>query len=284
MKKIIKQLMLVMTILFAGTGICQVSAAGQEVSNLTEISVPIQTPMPTSVPVVTPTPAPVKVKPGWIYNKKTKKYYWRQKNGKIRKKKGFFYYNKHKYYINSDGSAKTGKQKIGKNWYYFNEKGCLYRNRKLKQLGGKYYTITINGVLTSVSNAKARCTIETRKFIAKYTKPSMTKSQKFRACYNQLLWYMHYRPKSFNAKDFAGKDWPYKWALSVYDSSLTGNCYGFACCVAACAKELGYTPYVIVTTGDHGFVMIDGLYYDNMGGKFGVSYHAPYNIYKKVKF
>ena len=95
---------------------------------------------------------------------------------------------------------------------------------------------------------------------------------------------MHYRPKAFNAADFVGKDWPYNWALNVFKTSLTGNCYGFACCVASCAKELGYNPYVIVTTGDHGFVMINGLYYDNMGGLFGSGSHSAYRTLYKVKF
>ena len=51
-----------------------------------------------------------------------------------------------------------------------------------------------------------------------------------------------------------------------------------------CAKVLGYEPYVIATTGDHGFVMIDGLYYDNMGPLFGASTHFAYSVRSKVKF
>lgn len=64
------------------------------------------------------------------------------------------------------------------------------------------------------------------------------------------------------------------------------NCYGFACTFASFAKELGYEPYVIVMEEDHAVVMIDGKYYDNMGGRFGVNEPALSNfkIYKKVKF
>lgn len=40
----------------------------------------------------------------------------------------------------------------------------------------------------------------------------------------------------------------------------------------------------IATTGDHGFVMIDGLYYDNMGPLFGASTHFAYSVRSSVKF
>ena len=49
-------------------------------------------------------------------------------------------------------------------------------------------------------------------------------------------------------------------------------------------RFLGYEPYVIATTGDHGFVMIDGLYYDNMGPLFGASTHFAYSVRSSVKF
>ena len=77
---------------------------------------------------------------------------------------------------------------------------------------------------------------------------------------------------------------PYQSAIYMFDNNLAGSCYGIASAVAACARVLGYEPYVIATTGDHGFVMIDGLYYDNMGPLFGASTHFAYSVRSKVKF
>lgn len=212
------------------------------------------------------------------------KFYYFQKDGVKYDKKGWFSADGYKYYLGKGGYRRTGFITINKKRYYFNPYGKLFVNKKAVKIDNKYYTMDQNGVVTSLSEAQVKCSEETRKFIEKHTKPGMTNSQKFRACYNYLLGYMHYRPRAFNANDFVGKDWPYNRALSVYQSNLTGNCYGFACCVAACAKELGYEPYVIVTTGDHGFVMIDGKYYDNMGALFGASSHFAYRTLYKVKF
>ena len=76
-------------------------------------------------------------------------------------------------------------------------------------------------------------------------------------------------------------------AAFKYDSqnSLTGNCYGIASSVAAIAKELGYEPYVITIPDGHSFVMINGLYYDNMYGTlFGAATRPAYTIEHKIKF
>lgn len=55
--------------------------------------------------------------------------------------------------------------------------------------------------------------------------------------------------------------------------------------VAAIAKELGYEPYVITIPDGHSFVMINGLYYDNMYGTlFGAATRPAYTIEHKIKF
>ena len=212
------------------------------------------------------------------------KWYYFQKNGVMYEKTGWFTNKNEKFYLGKGGYRFSGLKKINGKTYYFNKYGRLVRNKKEILINGKYYDIASNGVTKQLSTAKIQCSREARNFINKHTNPSMSNYQKLRACYSYLLAYMHYRPKPFNAAEFQGTDWPYTRALSVFQSSLTGNCYGFACCVAACAKELGYDPYVIITTGDHGFVMINGLYYDNMYATFGSASHFAYNTYLKVKF
>ena len=86
-------------------------------------------------------------------------------------------------------------------------------------------------------------------------------------------------------QEFKTKDWVYKYALQMFQNGLTGNCYGIASSVAAIAKELGYEPYVITIPDGHSFVMINGLYYDNMYGTLFGAYTRPaYTIEYKIKF
>lgn len=210
------------------------------------------------------------------------KVYYFQKNGVMRQKQGWIEWNGNKYYTNKDGSRHSGFRTVKNRLHYFDERGRVLKNKKFYKIGKKYYNIDGHCNVTRISDAEVKCTLETRKYIQKHTNSSMTNSQKFRACFNDLLWNLRYHIVPFDA--FDDKDWPYKIANSVYDSYMSGDCYGFACCVAACAKELGYTPYVVITTGDHAFVMIDGLYYDNMGPLFGAGSHFAYNTLHKVKF
>ena len=83
-----------------------------------------------------------------------------------------------------------------------------------------------------------------------------------------------------------------------------GDCYGFACTFAAMAREIGYNPYVVLGrvsgTRDgaadgltsHGWVIIDGCYYDPEAqfagwyrGVYGsVSYDINHQIKSIVRF
>lgn len=113
----------------------------------------------------------------------------------------------------------------------------------------------------------------------------MSNAQKFRTCFNYLMGYTDFKPWIYPTDaEFKTQLWPYQSAIYMFDNNLSGSCYGVASAVAACAKVLGYEPYVIATTGDHGFVMIDGLYYDNMGPLFGASTHFAYSVRSRVKF
>ena len=49
--------------------------------------------------------------------------------------------------------------------------------------------------------------------------------------------------------EFKTQTWPYQSAIYMFDNNLAGSCYGIASAVAACARVLGYEPYVIATTG-----------------------------------
>lgn len=217
------------------------------------------------------------------------KFYYFNKKGILTPTTGWVHLNGKTYYIRSDRTrCEGGLFTIDGKSYYFNIGGAMVTNRQMCVIGGKYYNIDSKGVVVPASTLEAQCKEEAQKFIKKHTKDSMTAQQKLRACFNYLLAYIHYRPQSPNWSEFNEKEWYYKKAINTFRSpTLNGNCYSFACCVAACAKELGYKPTVVVITADHGFVMIDGKYYDNMkGGLFASSTpsHPGYQVYTKAEF
>ena len=239
---------------------------------------------------------------GWFTeNKKT---YYRKSNGQLAK--GWttisgktYYFGKskgqlytgwatiggNKYYLGTDGARRTGWQTIGENKYYFNSKGVLIKNKTSYKIKGKEYEINSEGVAIQVSALKAECLRKAKKFIEKHTTANMSNAQKFRTCFNYLMGYTDFKPWIYPTDaEFKTQLWPYQSAVYMFDNNLSGSCYGVASAVAACAKVLGYEPYVIATTGDHGFVMIDGLYYDNMGPLFGASTHFVYSVRSRVKF
>lgn len=272
-------------------------------------------------------------KAGWVLKKG--KYYWKNADGTLRKKKGWFDAGSKRYYTEKSGARVSGFKKIGGKYYWFNKKGVLYKPSKAvykKISGAKYYfykdghcatgitkigkyqyyfskdgrlqtnkaSVKVNGGayrtdetgrLIKLSSAQVTCSAEARKFISKHSSSGQSNAQKFRSCFNYLLAYMRYIPDYFSVKGdyaiLAKEDGVYQMANQTFQSPvLRGNCHRFACCVAAVAKELGYEPYVVVTTGDHSFCMIDGKYYDNMfGGLFGAgSRPQSYQVYKKVLF
>lgn len=164
-----------------------------------------------------------------------------------------------KYYIGKKGYRVTGLKTIHNKKYYFNSKGVLIRNKISYKIKGKEYEINSDGVAIRVSSLKAECMRKAKKFVEKHTSPNMSNSQKFRICFNYLMGYTDFKPW-INPTDaeFKTQTWPYQSAIYMFDNNLAGSCYGIASAVAACARVLGYEPYVIATTGDHGFVMIDG--------------------------
>lgn len=213
------------------------------------------------------------------------KYYYIKKNGASAAANKWLTLKGKQYYISKKGYRLTGLVTIKRKKYYFGKDGVLVKDRSGFRINGKYYEIDSNGVAVRTSALKAECNRKARAFVAKHTTPGMSNAQKFRACFNYIMAYTNFKPW-INPTDaeFKTSIWPYQSAIYMFDNGLSGSCYGVASTVAACASVLGYEPYVIATTGDHGFVMIDGLYYDNMGPLFGASTHFAYTTRSKVKF
>lgn len=219
-------------------------------------------------------------------------YYYFLSNGKMLRtgKRIFQTIDKKRYGFYEDGRRVTGRVRMGdKKYYYFDARGVLQKNIRGIKDGKYYYNVNKDGTTVKISAKKAECEKAAQNFIKKHTKSTQTNAQKFRTCFNYLLGYMRYSPGYFpTSSDYnilSKTDGVYEMALSTFNSTnLRGNCHRFACCVGVIARELGYDkPAVITTTGDHSFVMINGLYYDNMYGiGFGATSRPSYKVYKKT--
>lgn len=196
---------------------------------------------------------------------------------------------KDKYYIRKNGELACGAMKMNGKRYYFNDKGRLQGNIRPIEINQTYYNVNEKGVLKKISKRHAQSEIAAQNFIKAHTRPSSSNSEKFKTCFYYMVGNMCYSPGYYNMREdykiMEKKDGGYALALQMFQSPvLRGNCHRFANCVAAVAKELGYQPTVIVTTGDHSFVQIDGKYYDNMGALFGTKSRDAYTVYKKFLY
>ena len=249
------------------------------------------------LPLPTPTPVPKNglLKEGKVYryyvNNKPVRNKWKKINGKY-------------YWFKSNGiAAHDGHYKIKGVFYLFNKNAqrIIPGKKSIVKVNGVMYYVYKNGKCATnetvggikfnkngyASNlTQARCKLAARNFIARHSNANASNYEKFRSCfyyimaYTNFVGYMDPTPQEFKTKD-----WVYKYSLQMFQNGLTGNCYGIASSVAAIAKELGYEPYVITIPDGHSFVMINGLYYDNMYGTlFGAATRPAYTIEHKIKF
>ena len=169
------------------------------------------------------------------------------------------------YYVNKKGQAIKGFFKIGNKLYRGDIKGRLTKNKTVANV-----TFNSKGYAKNDLNAKLKMKLMT--IISRITTTEMSKSEKLYSCWRYLtssgnFYYSTYWP------DLNKKGWQREVAYNMLTTG-GGDCYGFACTFAAMARELGYNPYVVLGrvsgTRDgaadgltrHGWVMIDGAYYD----------------------
>ena len=266
----------------------------------------------------TPTPKPkkglIKEKGGYRYYVKNKplknawkrinsRYYWFRGNGYAAQSGTFKI--KNTYYVFDEKARrlapkKNSVQKVKNNRYFVTSKGTPVSVGWHEYNGKMYYVYrdgkcaanrTVGGIRCTkdgyASNMdQVKCKLAAKKFIAQHTTANMTKEQKLRACFNYIVGYNRFVGNMSPTKEeFQTTTWVYKYGLQMFQNGLTGNCYGISSSFAAVAKELGYQPYVITIPEGHGFVMIDGRYYDNMyGGLFNAATRPAYYVLQKIKF
>lgn len=298
------------------TGMLTLGAVSIYASDDTDEPIVTATPTPVQpLPTATPTPKNGLMKEGRVYRyyvnnkpvrnkwKKVKgKYYWFKSNGVAAhdghyKINGVFYvFNKYaqrvipgkktivningvKYFVDARGRAVTGWNELNGKMYYVHKNGKCATN---ETIGGIKFNK--NGYASNMT--QVRCKFAAQDFIARHSNAGASNYEKFRSCFYYIMAYTNFVGNMDpTPQEFKTKNWVYKYALQMFQNGLTGNCYGIASSVAAIAKELGYEPYVITIPDGHSFVMINGLYYDNMYGTlFGASTRPAYTIEHKIKF
>ena len=184
-----------------------------------------------------------------------------------------------RYFVDAEGRAVTGWNELNGKMYYAYRSGRCAAD---KTVGG----IRFNKKGYASNLTQARCKLAAREFIARHSDAGMSNYDKFYSCFRYLMAYTNFVGyMDPTPEEFRTKDWVYKYSLQMFQNGLTGNCYGIAGCVAAVAKELGYEPYVITIPEGHSFVMINGLYYDNMYGTlFGADTRPAYTVEYQIKF
>lgn len=189
-------------------------------------------------------------------------YYVFSNEGKLLKssRNKFYKLKRGLYYVNKKGQpAQTG-------WFIL--KGKLYKAAK----SGKCVTSEkVEGIAflkdgSAKRNTSSKLKMAVMRKLDKLTRPSMTKKQKLRRCFNYCLtrkWAANSEPK-----DIGKAGWMQRCA---YKMLLTegGECFSFSCAFAAFAYELGYKPTVRGVPRNHAFVLINGRAYDNLGPRFG---------------
>ena len=310
-------LLLMLCVLLSLNSVSIHAAQSQETSENDTTEAPIITPaiIPSVTPSLTPVPKNGLIKSGNTYCyyvngkvvkntwKKVKgKYYWLKANGKAAvnghyKVKGVYYVfdknacrlspgknavvkvNGQNYFVDAKGRAVKGWNELNNKMYYVYANGKCASSTVVEGIKFDKY-----GVAADLT--QARCKLAAKTFIELHTTSKMSNYTKFRTCFRYIMAYTRFSPrKSPSKEEFKTTSWVYKYALDMFQTNLTGNCYGISSCVAAIAKELGYTPYVVTITDDHSFVTINGLYYDNMYGTlFGASTRPYYVTRQRIKF
>lgn len=227
------------------------------------------------------------------------KHYVFRKNGKLKTSSGnYIYTSDNKVYgIGTNGSNLSGWHMIKNNLYYFNKDGRAKSNTTYLGI-----TFAQDGHAKKVNGCDPKAKFTAMKIYNRITTPSMSKSQKLRACWNYMT-----NKKNFvyvsKYPDLNKKGWQQATAYDML-STRTGNCYSFACAFAALACECGYDAQIVCgrVSGSrdhmpdgltrHCWVRINGRYYDPEGAFAGwyrncydsTNYNGRHTIQKIVVY
>ena len=188
-------------------------------------------------------------------------------------------------YVKTNGIRKKGLKKIGKKTYYFSKAGV--QQTGWHQIGNDYYyfqTIngrrgymvssrTVNGIRLK-KNGKAKLTAYAKKklpvlaaytkLVAQWTRPTMTKLEKLRICYQKILDNRNFF-MIFGNTPYLQFHYSPTWEIDYAERFLNrrkGACYEFGAGLAFLANAAGYSNVKAICSGSHGWAEISGKVYD----------------------
>lgn len=209
-----------------------------------------------------------------------------------------------RYYKN--GKRVTGFQKLGKNYYYFTNKGILLRNRTITNgyKGFTYYTnkngrVVVKTKGTGYYNANGTpmsqaqiADFRAKQIASEITNSGMSSSQKLQTCFNWVIRRYYNIWRDF---DQGGENWP---AAFANDHFLHGNgdCVSDASAFAYLAKAIGYKNVYVCAdavrsnNNAHAWCEINGYVYDPLFAEaksyskyYGATY-GSYGLYPVLKY
>lgn len=204
--------------------------------------------------------------------KKVKKGKQLQKKGKFVEKKGNTYYKQGRKYV------KSKFLKLGKRTYFFDKNGVMTKGW-IKRKGNYYYFNRSNGKMAKNRRVdgvyigkdgkaknkdeymkKIQTMIKARKQMEKLCKPSDTKKEKLRKCFDWVAKapYKRYR---FLKSIYKKKGWEVDFANDIFDHG-DGCCVSEAAALAFLVHECGYKTVYVAHDTSHAWMELDGKVYD----------------------
>ena len=167
------------------------------------------------------------------------KYYLFAYNGQNYRKNGWYEIRGKKYYFFKDHSIAVGLKRIDGHIYYFDEKGVLQKNQRTFEYGDRYYKTNSSGIIMKSSEVQKKCRDATLEYIEKHSGKNQTNYEKLHSCFIYMDIHFRLIPRPWSYYNFEDPEWPYVFALDMFEHSLRGNCFNFSSCMACIAKELG---------------------------------------------
>ncbi len=216
-----------------------------------------------------------KEKSEWVTTKDGNIYYYNKNGVKSTKKRSNI---KGKYYCFN----KEGKQRVG--WIKFKDHYSFYHIKP----GKKGYMVTdqtINGIKINkngwaVDNLdKAALLAKANTIVSSITNFNMSQAQKNRACFVYIKNNIRWLDLSDFRKDM--KDWDRFYANYALFKGQ-GDCHTDGCGFAYMATAAGAKNVYAVSSGGHGWVEINGSFYDPNWSQHDNNVDKFYNVPKKL--
>lgn len=192
---------------------------------------------------------------------------WQVKNDKVvakvagRRLTGLNTIGAKTYYFDQKGVQRTGWRKVKGGYYYFQiaHKGKGYMVAS-KVVCGVRLSKGGSAVLTSAAKEELNVLIKANNLMDILARPCWGKAKKLRAAWKYMTNRRKVAERSYRSFKNT-KNWHHAFALDIFDRH-GGSCYSMGAAFAYLAQAAGYRSCKVVSSGGHGWALVDGLVYD----------------------